>query len=220
MTLYRFYLPLAALVAMMAACSQPEAVQEATHAFELIETYGETSPRSVSLHASWGESEEQTIELADVRVTLTPGEQPMVQKLETLLEETGFQWKPQDARWPELARAATPDAVPMISRIQLALFLLEGPKSIEIEQPFVNVFTQPPTMGITHLKREGEEVVLSTIALIMSAEGGVFAWAQSRGTADKNGVQLKGFRQVDGGPRDPISTTIRTVSVQTVSQTN
>ncbi|MGB0588989.1 MAG: hypothetical protein ACPGU1_04835 [Myxococcota bacterium] len=203
---------------MITACSQPEAAQEATHAFQLIETYGETSPRSVSLHASWGESEEQTIELADVRVTLTPGEQPMVQKLETLLEETGFQWKPQDSRWPELARAAPPDAVPMISRIQLALLLLEGSNSIEVEQPFVDVFSQPPTMGITHLKREGEEVALSTIALIMSSQGAVFAWAQSQGKADKNGVQLTGTRQVDGGPRDPISTTIRKVSVQTVSQ--
>jgi hypothetical protein len=213
-TSYRLSLSLAALVSVVTACSQPETVKQATRAFELVETYGDTSPRSVSLRASWGNSPGQTIELVDVSVTLAPGAQPMVQKLETLLEETDFRWQPGEARWPEPTRSAPPDAVPMISRIQLALLLQEGPESFEVVQPIVNLFSTPPTMGLMRLERRGAVVLQSTIALIMTPEGGVFAWSHSKGTIEGSEVHLSGTRQIDGAPGEPVSTTIRAVQVQ------
>jgi hypothetical protein len=216
-TSYRLSLSLAASMALLAGCGEAAAPERGTHAFEVVETYGETSPRSVSIRASWFAPSEERIEFANVSVKLAPGEQPMVKKLEMLLEETGMRWQPGSAQWPELSRAATPDAAPMIARLQLALMLQEGANVFEVERPLVNVFSSPPTLGLTRLARRGDAVWLSTIALVMSAQGSVFAWSHSTGTAGPAGVQLTGTRRIGDATPVPISTSIRQVEVQAPS---
>ena len=214
MTSFRLMLLLAALELVAAGCSQPETTKQATHAFEFVESYGEASPRSVAIKAAWGVGADEAIELADVNVTLTPGEQPMVKKLETLLEEAGFRWRPGEAQWPELDRMVPPDAIPMTTRLQLALLLLYGADAVTIERPFVDLFSNPPTMGLTRIERKDGAIAVKTIALVMTQDGGVLGWSESTGSVGETDIRITGVRQLGDNPRVPVSTTIRALDTR------
>mgnify|MGYP004097091007 CR=1 FL=1 len=194
--------------AQMMACGNQEVGESATHQMRVVESYGETLQRSVAINASWYAPDADSLEFAEVTLTLTPGEQPMVQKLETLLEETGFKWRAGGNTWPQLARSAPPDALPMLTRLQLATLLLYGAEDFTIDHPFVNLSNAPASLGTTRVERRGNALSLSTIALVMDGEGGHLAWAKSSGQFDQSGVTLEGTRRFDNGQPERVKMTI------------
>ena len=173
----------------------------------VVESYGEHAQRSVALDASWYVSGETSVEFAEVSLTLAPGEQPMVKKLETLLEETGFTWPLGGDTWPALARSAPPDALPMLSRLQLAMLLLYGAGDFKVDHPFVNLSLSPASIGTTRIERKGNKVTLHTIALVMNTDGGHLAWATSAGSFEKGSITLEGTRRIGNGTAERVQTT-------------
>ena len=214
---YNLQLSMMLFLCFVAACGPGEVTEQGTAAFEVTETYGLESPRSVTIKASWLTPDDLSVEFADVRITLSPPEDLMVQKLETLLAETGLRWRLGAAEWPELSRAAPPDAMPMVLRLQLAMLLLHGPAEFSVQRALVNLTTQPASLGLTTLERRGGEFSMTTLALIMTHEGSQLAWSETSGKRSADGWKLKGTRRLDEAKPEPVSVAIHPLAVDKVT---
>ena len=195
------------------ACGPPKVEEPPTSALEIMEAYGAKEDRSVTLRASWRAPDEGSIEFSEVQLSLSPAGDPMVQKLETLLAETGLAWQNGQAQWPRLARSAPPDAMPMISRLQMAFLMLYGPPEFVVHKPIVNLGSAPVSFGVTKVERRAGRVTMTTLALVTTATGSEIAWAQASGSSTDSGLTLEGMRRIGADKPERIVTKIRLLTL-------
>jgi hypothetical protein len=148
---------------------------------------------------------EGATEVSGVQIEVSPAGTLLVQKLEMLLEDVGFRWRPGQDDWPTLLRSVPPEAIPMIRRLQLALLLLDGASVVEVDCSSTDLLSPTPSLGLTRVVRQGEAVTVASLALAMTPTGSRLAWGHATGELSDGGIELVGFRRL--GPEGPEAVT-------------
>ena len=107
----RQFIPgLLALLALLtiSGCGEADPVPTDGTRIRVVETYGAAAERSVTLTALFSSDVAGATEVSDVKIEVKPTGTPLVQKLETLLEDAGFRWRSGQKGWPELLRTLAP----------------------------------------------------------------------------------------------------------------
>jgi len=196
----------------ISGCGEADPVPTDGTRIRVVETYGAAAERSVTLTALFSSDVAGATEVSDVKIEVKPTGTPLVQKLETLLEDAGFRWRSGQKGWPELLRTLPPEAIPMVRRLQLALLLLDGPDAFEVDRPHLDLLSASPSLGLTRVARRDGAVALTSLALVLTPTGSRLVWGHAAGQLTAQGVELVGTRFLESGAPEVVTTLVTRIA--------
>ena len=168
------------LCAPFAGCNVEEPPGEPLYSLEVREAYGDKGVRAVGVSVNIAQGDSNTLQLNNVKLNVTPAPPHSLNKLESQLGESVLHGGSQ-YDWPSAVLRPVPQAVPVLTRIQTAIALMQ-PRDITVERATANIFDTPPSIGYTRLKVRGDAIEITTVALTTIESKALTVVAAAKGT--------------------------------------
>ncbi len=168
------------LCAPLAGCNVEEPPGNPLYSLELREAYGDKDERVVGVSVDVAQGDANTLQLNNVKLKVTPTPPHSLNKLESQLGEIVLHGGSK-YEWPSTVLRPVPQAVPVLTRIQTAIALIQ-PRDITVERATANIFDTPPGIGYTRLKVRGDAIEIATVALTTMESKALTVVASAKGT--------------------------------------
>ena len=188
------------LVYLLAGCAEERHVPEPSGpGLAVEERYGAELDRGIRMEAKLHREspEAKSLQIARLSLETTPASPDACRKLEAAMSDAAFEVTRPDN--PRLMTSVSPEVAPLANRLELGLAVLQAkPGAPPRDRVLARLFEKPPTMGITRIMQQGEEVSVHTLALVSSSSGNQVSWGSLRGSREVDGVTLDGTRSMLG----------------------
>ncbi len=191
---------LMSLIYLLAGCVEERHVPEPSGPeLTVEERYGAELERGLRLEASLHRDSPEATSLQIARLTLetTPASPDACRKLEAAMSDAAFEVTRPDN--PRLMTSVSPEVAPLANRLELGLAVLQAKADAPPrDRVLARLFEKPPTMGITRIMQQGEQVSVHTLALVSSSMGNQVSWGALKGSREADQVILEGTRSMLG----------------------
>lgn len=163
----------------------------------IIERYGDPPTRSVRLEATLVAESATITGLTDVSVIVEP-HATGGQKLAAILHDARLA-RDTPTGWPTEAHPLPAEATPLLRRVQLALWVLDGTAGPGAHQRAdVDIFDDITSLGLTQVTRDGDHVRLRSLAVAAVEGDTAIGLGDASGEARADHAALRGFRHLAG----------------------